>query len=177
MTNFAKTSWNEKGQLVADNFGDVYCSPNNGYEETKYVFLQGNDLPQRWDNKNEFTIIETGFGTGLNFLATWHLWNKQENKPRLNCISIEKYPLKPEIFNQAHKNQTKITAIKEILNQAYPALIENKINSIEIAPNVNLTLIVGDVADTLTDIKGKADAWFLDGFSPKKNPEMWNSTL
>lgn len=177
MENFAKTVWDENGHLVAEDFGDVYFSILNGLEETKYVFLQGNHLPQAWQGKENHTIIETGFGTGLNFLATWKLWQEQETKPNLHFISVEKFPLSPEVFEQALSEYTEVATLKGQLNKAYPQLIQNTVNTIEVEEGITLTLLIGDVKDVLDKAPQKADAWFLDGFSPAKNPEMWNQDL
>ncbi|MFT7433906.1 MAG: tRNA 5-methylaminomethyl-2-thiouridine biosynthesis bifunctional protein [Alphaproteobacteria bacterium] len=178
MVNFAKTSKNEKGQLVADKFGDVYFSPTGGYEESKYVFLHGNHLPDRWRESHEFTIIETGFGTGLNFLTTWELWDKQAtSQQQLHFISVEKFPLNIETFNNSLHAYPNLKRFSIELNKHYPDLIKNEVNTIQISTNVKLTLLIGDVLNVLRKAPNKADAWFLDGFSPKKNPEMWNTYL
>jgi tRNA 5-methylaminomethyl-2-thiouridine biosynthesis bifunctional protein len=92
----ANIEWRDNGVPVSTEFDDVYFSNTNGLAESRYVFLQHNQLPQRWQDlsSNTFTIIETGFGTGLNFLAAWELW--QQSAPansQLHFISIERYPL------------------------------------------------------------------------------------
>lgn len=178
MIEFAKTSINKHGQLVADNFDDVYFSPKDGYEETKYVFLKGNNLPDKWNEQKSFTIIETGFGTGLNFLCTWKLWEKSATPiQNLHFISVEKYPLTLKTFEHSLNAYPQLNELKSTLNKLYPSLIKGTKNTIKITNNITLTLLIGDAVESLKNLDNKADAWFLDGFSPKKNPKMWNEKL
>lgn len=177
MTQFAQTYFDENGRLIAENFDDVYFSIEGGLEETRYVFLKGNNLPQNWQNKKCFTIIETGFGTGLNFLATWQMLEKEAPTTKLHFISVEKFPLNDNTFAKSLQEYPTLSAYKQTLNQAYPKLIENTVNTIQLTENVTLTLLIGDVQHVLKKSPAKADAWFLDGFSPSKNPDMWQESL
>jgi len=84
-------TWRNGDVPFSPHFGDVYYSPKNGLAETRYVFLAGNNLPTAWQNVENFTIGETGFGTGLNFLAAWQAWSQDPNKSkRLHLVSVEK---------------------------------------------------------------------------------------
>jgi tRNA 5-methylaminomethyl-2-thiouridine biosynthesis bifunctional protein len=177
MTNFAKTYFDENGRLIAEDFNDVYFSIEGGLEETRYVFLNGNHLPQRWQGQEKFTIIETGFGTGLNFLATWQLLEKEAPHLKLHFISVEKFPLMPDTFKMSLAEYPEFTKYKETLNGLYEQLIKKSINTLPITQNIKLTMLIGDVEDALLQAPQKADAWFLDGFTPSKNPEMWQDNL
>lgn len=161
-------------------FQDVYYSSDNGLLETDYVFLQGNNLAPRWQQlaTQTFTIIETGFGTCLNFLCAAQLWLHHAPKDAtLHFISTEKYPLSlQEITNALQFWPTLNSLSKQFLAQ-YTALI-NSDKSIQLFDNrVQLTILVGDATDSLSKISTPADAWFLDGFSPSKNPDMWQPAL
>ena len=173
---WAHIDWKEDGQPEAPDFGDVYFSALGGLDETNHVFLNGNRLRERFKTAQHFTIIETGFGTGLNFLATWKLW--QEVAPTdatLHYISTEKFPLTLEDLSKA-------LSLWQELEPLPTSLLTNYINilkqpSVNINNNLKISLHIGDVKETLPRITEKADAWFLDGFSPSKNPDMWQQEL
>ena len=148
-------------------FDDPYYSADNGLAEAQHVFLSGNGLPKRFSP--EFQIAELGFGTGLNLLVALAAWRKSGVKGILHFTSFEAFPLTPEQMIKAH--------------EAFPEL---KKLAIELAslwgntvtlPDLKFDLILGDARDTLPAWPQKADAWFLDGFSPSKNPELWEPTL
>lgn len=176
------------GQPFASAFDDVYFSSDNGLLETEYVFLQGNDLSNRWQhlNKNIFTIAETGFGTGLNFLCATQLWlSTAPTDATLHYISVEKYPLNLDDLTRALKC---CPALKE-LTEPLLANYENLLNGEEPVNFYNnrvcLSLLIGDATMCLTALASSQknlntkliDAWFLDGFSPSKNPDMWQPKL
>jgi tRNA 5-methylaminomethyl-2-thiouridine biosynthesis bifunctional protein len=171
--------WYE-GQPYSTIFQDVYYSSDNGLLETEYVFLQGNKLTPRWQQLTTptFTIIETGFGTGLNFLCAAQLWLSHAPKnATLHFISTEKYPLSLQEITSALQFWPTLNDFSEQLLTQYTALI-NSGESIQLFDNrVQLTLLIGDATDSLTKIKNPVNAWFLDGFSPAKNPEMWQPAL
>ena len=99
----------EDGTPFSPNFDDVYFSSDNGLAETEYVFLRGNGLPQAWEQREDFTIIETGFGTGLNFLATWKAWRETQPKTRkLRYYTIEAFPLTVKQISESLKKSNKI---------------------------------------------------------------------
>lgn len=179
----------DTGQSVPTSavFGDVYFSKSGGLDETNYVFLQGNHLSERFKNiqKNQsFTIIETGFGTGLNFLATCLLWQEtmsQENNPKNAClyfVSTEKFPLTKADLQTALSVWTD-EKIRFFINQLidnYPLALSG-CHRLHFG-NITLDLWLGDALDSFCKMSDKlADAWFLDGFAPSKNSELWSADI
>ena len=148
-------------------FNDLYYSADNGLAETQHVFLSGNNLPERFSTG--FQIAELGFGTGLNLLVALAAWRKSGVKGVLYFTSFEAFPLTPEQMIIAHQA---FPEIKEIATEL-ASLWGNTIT----LPDLKFDLILGDARDTLPAWHKKADAWFLDGFSPTKNPELWEPTL
>ncbi len=152
----AQISWN--GPVpVSTRFDDPYFSLENGLEEAQHVFLDGNDLPQRF--RDGFHIAELGFGTGLNFLTAVKAFRASCTKGQLHFTSFEAFPMTMADRDAAlaHFDDLPIDAFD--------------------APDVTLEIIEGDAQDTLRHWSGVADAWFLDGFSPAKNPELWGDDL
>lgn len=175
----AEIRWQD-GQPVSEQYGDVYFSRDSGLAETYHVFLRHNQLEERWASlqASHFTIAETGFGTGLNFLCAWELWLKHAPEDaHLHFISCEKHPLKSKDMKQAlHYWPTLQTLSTELLAQ-YQQLPAG-MHRMEFAQGrVILTLLIGDATAMLAQLHTKVDAWFLDGFAPAKNPEMWQSAL
>lgn len=158
----------------SEQFGDVYFSAYDGLAETRHVFLAGNRLPEAWAGRKKFTIAETGFGTGLNFLAAAQMF-RQTAPPgaRLDYISIEKYPLKPDDIERylAHWSNEFPQLLRELCAQ-YPAPLPG-FHKILFGSDISLLIIFDDVADALPQIAAQVDCWFLDGFKPATNPEMW----
>ena len=148
-------------------FNDLYYSADNGLAETQHVFLSGNNLPRRFSTG--FQIAELGFGTGLNLLVALAAWRKSGVKGVLYFTSFEAFPLTPEQMIIAHQA---FPELKEIATEL-ASLWGNTIT----LPDLKFDLILGDARDTLPAWLKKADAWFLDGFSPTKNPELWEPTL
>jgi tRNA 5-methylaminomethyl-2-thiouridine biosynthesis bifunctional protein len=159
------------------DFNDIYFSTEDGLDETEYVFIQQNQLEQRFKSlaQNQFTIIETGFGTGLNFLLTCQHWLKlAPADAKLHFISIEKFPLTLADLSHAHALWPQFTTISNELLQYYDALkAGNNVFSMA-GGRIQLALQVDDILHALPQITRKADAWFLDGFAPAKNAEMWS---
>jgi molybdate transport system ATP-binding protein len=174
----AAIRWNEKQHLVSTAFDDIYFTGDNGPEESRHVFLKGNHLPERWKNNGDFTIIETGFGTGLNFLVTWQLWQiHAAPEAWLHYISVEKFPVRPAALARIYRQWPTLEALGRRLLEQYPGFKPG----IHLIPFENerlkLTLILDDIRQISSCIDTSADAWFLDGFNPSCNPEMWNDTL
>lgn len=173
------------GQPYSTRFDDVYFSTNpgdpaQGVAETHYVFLQHNQLENRWKHLQHatFTIIETGFGTGLNFLCACRLWlQAAPSQAKLHFISIEKYPLTIQDIAQAHLNWPDFKTISQTLLQQYSGLSAGMHRLSLFSGRVQLTLAVGDITNMLPQLHALVDAWFLDGFSPAKNPDMWQPSL
>lgn len=168
-----------KGAPRSKEFDDVYFSAEDGLAETRHVFLDGNNLPQAWAGREKFTIAETGFGTGLNFLSAWRLFAETaEDGQNLEFISVEKFPL----------SRAEIGAYLEpVLNDGweryldaflkiYPEDIQGA-HVLMVTESVTLKLIFGDVNAVLPSMQESVDCWFLDGFKPSSNPEMWTESV
>ena len=183
----AKIHFNQENTPVSDKFDDVYFSNQDGLAETHYVFLEGNQLWERWVNYQEthFVIAETGFGTGLNFFAVTTLFREFRQKhpdsplKRLYFTSFEKYPLLLDALQQAHLAYPQFSHLAQHLQQYWLNPIQGcyRFHFDE----TTLDLWFGDVAENLPQLgdymNSKIDAWFLDGFAPSKNPDMWNEQL
>lgn len=174
------------GQPYAPAFDDVYFSSDNGLLESDYVFLQGNDLAARWQTMQtqNFTIAETGFGTGLNFLCAAQLWLKTAPATAsLHFISVEKYPLSLEDITRALQLWPALATLSTPLLEQY-AELSNGAPSVQLyAQRIHLSLLLGDASDCLAQLTLASsampaiDAWFLDGFTPARNPAMWQPAL
>ncbi|WP_441257070.1 bifunctional tRNA (5-methylaminomethyl-2-thiouridine)(34)-methyltransferase MnmD/FAD-dependent 5-carboxymethylaminomethyl-2-thiouridine(34) oxidoreductase MnmC [Vibrio sp. Vf1514] len=185
----AQLGWNDVGTPVSDQFDDVYFSNVNGLEETRYVFLTQNHLPQRWHeyDQRRFVVAETGFGTGLNFLALWQWFDKfrhqnpQATLKSLHFISFEKYPLNKDDLIKAHESWPELADYAKQLHEHYPIAVPECHRIVLADGAVTLDLWFGDIKDCMPNVpvpaQGLVDAWFLDGFAPSKNPEMWNQNL
>ena len=180
----AALSWDAGDSPHSDQFGDLYYSPKDGLAESCHVFLTGNGLPGRWQDLDSqtFTIAETGFGTGLNFLATWNLWRRSdmENK-RLHYISIEKSPLEEAALRRALAAWPALAELSDQLLRDYPPPLPGCHRLLFDAGRVCLDLVIEDVAVALTGLQEvqnlSVDAWYLDGFAPTRNPEMWTGAI
>ncbi|MGE4158813.1 MAG: FAD-dependent 5-carboxymethylaminomethyl-2-thiouridine(34) oxidoreductase MnmC [Planctomycetota bacterium] len=169
--------------------GDVYASRHGALEQARHVFLGGNELPERFAGKSPFVLGELGFGTGLNFLATWHLWNKwrsdwaqhaaplHPNQQRLIYISIEHNPLPPEVILAAAKKHPELLPLAQRLVSRLPPRLPGFHQILWEADGVELILIQGDAGMALKRLEARVDAWFLDGFAPTKNPGMWSAEI
>ncbi|SES69559.1 tRNA (5-methylaminomethyl-2-thiouridine)(34)-methyltransferase MnmD [Paracoccus homiensis] len=151
--------WREGGVPVATRFDDPYFSLQGGLAETRHVFLAGNGLPDRL--RPGFHVAELGFGTGLNALALASVATCP-----VVMTSFEAYPMDRAQLEQAHAAFPQLADLSARLRAGWPGM------RIQLG-QVDLRLVIGDVAQTLPDWTGAADAWFLDGFSPAKNPQMW----
>ena len=161
--------------LRSKEFDDIYFSPVNGEEESNYVFLEGNKLRERIISNKNFTIGELGFGTGLNFLLTWKLFNELKLQDSyLDYISIEGYPLSEKKINKIHERHPKLSKLWIELRKAMPPLWSgtHRINLNK--GRVRLTLIYNDALEALKSSNFGVDAWFLDGFNPNKNEGIWS---
>lgn len=175
--------WREDGQPVSQAFDDPYFSVDNGLEESRHVFLQHNGLPQRWQHwpwsrQPAFSIVETGFGTGLNFLLTWDIWRQQPASAGwLHFTSVEKYPLTHAQLTQALALWPQLADLSARLLADYPQPLRGAHHLSWPDERISLTLWFGDVADVLPQLSGPVHAWYLDGFAPARNPEMWSDAL
>ncbi|MEW5757475.1 MAG: bifunctional tRNA (5-methylaminomethyl-2-thiouridine)(34)-methyltransferase MnmD/FAD-dependent 5-carboxymethylaminomethyl-2-thiouridine(34) oxidoreductase MnmC [Pseudomonadota bacterium] len=173
----AELAWEDQGP-VSLGFNDIYFSRLDGLAESRYVFLQQNRLPERWENRAGFTIVETGFGTGLNFLATWAAW-RASSAPgaRLHYVSIEKHPLAARDLERALGLWPELHALGAQLLPHYPPPFRGLHRVSFPQDRITLTLCFGDVEEVLPQLEVRADAWYLDGFDPAKNPQMWSEAL
>lgn len=162
----------------SEQFDDVYFSADDGLAETRHVFLDGNDLPDAWEDRERFVMAETGFGTGLNFLATWALFEETAAPGQcLDFISFELYPLTAEQIEEylqpwVEHFKTKLS----VLIKCYPLCLPG-FHKVDLNEAVTLTLVFGDVNEELPKLQASVDAWFLDGFKPATNPEMWTDKV
>lgn len=162
----------------AEAFGDVYHSADGGLAQARHVFLSGNGLPARWRGQSRFVILETGFGLGLNFLATWQAWREDEARPaRLHYVAIEKHPFSGDDLAQLHGMWPELAELSMQLRASWPPLVSGFHRLLLDEGRVVLTLVFGDVADCLPQIEAAADAFYLDGFAPSKNPDMWSPAV
>lgn len=185
----ANLEFNAEGTPVSRDFDDVYFSNDNGLEETRYVFLGGNHLSTRFPEhpRRLFVVAESGFGTGLNFLTLWQAFDQyraaypEATLQRLHFISFEKFPLTAHDLRLAHQRWPELAHWAEQLQTQWPPAIGGCHRLILDDGRVTLDLWLGDIND-LTDklddsMNQKVDAWFLDGFAPAKNPDMWSPHL
>lgn len=165
-----RVTWRDGTLPVSALFDDPYFSLANGLAETRHVFLAGNGLPERF--RDGFRIAELGFGTGLNLIATLIAWQDAGMPGRLRYTSFEAFPMPAADMAQA------LAAFPEARDAAALLLAAwtSGAHRFALGP-VDVEIVVGDARDTLSRWPGRADAWFLDGFSPAKNPELWGESL
>lgn len=185
----AQLTWNDQGTPVSRAFDDVYFSNDNGLEETRYVFLGGNQLPQRFSThtRDLFIVAESGFGTGLNFLTLWQAFDQfRAQQPaaalqRLHFISCEKYPLTQADLAAAQARWPELAPWATQLQQQWPSALPGCQRLLFDGGRVTLDLWFGDINTLISEfdesLQGQVDAWFLDGFAPSKNPDMWTPAL
>lgn len=169
-TDDANIRW-EDGTPVSARYEDPYFSREDGLAETRHVFLDGNDLSRRLSAGGRFAIAELGFGTGLNFFAALDLWRRvAPGGGHLDYTSFERFPLEPEQIEQALAPWPELRAL------AAPVLVAMPAQAFDLG-DCTLRIVLGDARETLPAWQGPADAWFLDGFAPARNPEMWQRAL
>ncbi len=169
---------------MSSRFDGLYYNPGSGLEEARHVFLGGCDLPGSWRSGETFTICELGFGTGLNFLATWEAWRRVRPKnARLHYIAVEGFPLLQSELGEALREWPQLRATARGLMQAYPQpqrgfhRVFPKVPGDDHTSSVALTLLFGTAHEMLGQLEASIDAWFLDGFSPDKSPDMWSADV
>lgn len=167
-----------EGVLYSGAFGDVYHSRDDALGQACTVFLAGNGLPQRWQRRERFTIVETGFGAGLNFLATWAAWREDAcRSTRLHFVSCELHPFCREDLARIHAAWPGLATLASELRAHWPVLAPGLHRLNLDAGRVTLTLFLGDAAEGLARIDARADALYLDGFAPAKNPALWSERV
>jgi len=174
----ATLAYSEAGTPYSTAYDDVYHSTEGGPAQARHVFLGGNGLPERWRLRTRFTILETGFGYGLNFLATWAAWKAGPGRcAKLHYVSVEKHPFTASDLAQLHTLHPEFESLARVLREAWPMLVPG-MHRIEFeGGRVVLTLCFADVAAAMPQLRLAADAFYLDGFSPAKNPAMWSAQV
>jgi tRNA 5-methylaminomethyl-2-thiouridine biosynthesis bifunctional protein len=165
--------WTAEGAPRSSRFDDVYFA-EDGLAESRAVFLTGCGLPEAWRGRRRFTVAELGFGTGLNILALLDLW-RQSRPPggALHLFSVEAFPLRPEEAARALACFPQLADLAAPLLHRWPTLRRGWLRVDWPDLGAVLDLAVGEAAEGLRGWTGSADAWFLDGFAPSRNPEMW----
>jgi tRNA U34 5-methylaminomethyl-2-thiouridine-forming methyltransferase MnmC len=173
----ATLAFRPNGSPYSPEYGDIYHSIVGSLAQSRYVFLQGNGLPGRWQGRQTFTVLETGFGMGINFLTTWAAWRADPGRcERLHFVSIEKHPFSTDDLRRAYAatvDDESVLALADTLAATWPVL-ESGTHQLDFDDgSVTLTLIFGDAVEVLPTLTLRADAFYLDGFAPAKNPELW----
>lgn len=178
MTGESPLDWTDDGQPRSRLFGDVYFSAQDGLAETRAVFLDGCGLPAAWAGRRQFTVGELGFGTGLNIVALLDLW-RRERPPggQLHILSIEAYPITADEAARALGRWPELAETAGLLTARWPGRARGRHRVAFPEFNAILDLAVMDAAEALSQWAGRADAWFLDGFSPALNPQMWSDEI
>lgn len=173
----AAVDFSDASTPAAPAFGDVYHARAGAFAQAEHVFLHGNELPARWRGRHRFVVLETGFGLGNNFLATWRAWRDDpERSERLVFISVEKHPLRLEDLHRAHA-ASPCPELAGALVKTWPPLTHN-LHRLEFeAGRVELLLAFGDARAWLAELVATVDAFYLDGFAPAKNPDIWDPYL
>lgn len=174
----ARLAFGARGTPYAPDYGDVYHSADGGPGQAEHVFLQGNGLPGRWRGRERFVILELGFGTGLNFLATWAAWARDPAAcTRLHYIAVEAHPFTAADLAQLHGRWPQFAALGQALRAHWPVLTPGLHRLEFVGGRLTLTLAFGDAEWLLPKLSLTADAFYLDGFDPRKNPELWSEGL
>ena len=199
----ASVSFLADGTAFNAAYGDIYHIVAGALGQARHVFLGGNGLPQRWSDKHRFTIVETGFGTGLNFLATWLAWQTTHREgARLHFVSFEQHPLlrddlkktllqhqsstiaeaKARALGHARdpdaENRSALAPLADALIDAWPTVLTRGVHRLSFDNDqVALTLVFGDACTYASQLRLRADAFYLDGFAPARNPAMWQPRL
>jgi tRNA 5-methylaminomethyl-2-thiouridine biosynthesis bifunctional protein len=165
------------GTPYSPAYGDVYHSSRGGLAQARHVFLAGNDLPARWADVDSFLILETGFGLGLNFLATWQAWRDAKAAGRLHYVSVEKHPFRRDDLARLLAPHPELASLAGEMLRQWPSLTPGFHRLHFEGDRLALTLLFGDAPALLPQLAVNADAVYLDGFAPARNPELWSPTL
>lgn len=171
------------GAPVSKQFDDIYFNAEQGLEESRHVYLEGNQIPSRWRAHTEaqFVIAELGFGSGLNFCATYQAWLGLENSaPRLHFVSLEGFPMRLEDLDRTLSHWPELNQIRQELTAQYPAPVPGVHRLLFANGAVCLDLWFGDaesVSEQWAQQELAVDAWYLDGFAPSKNESMWSKSM
>ncbi len=194
--NFTEVDFTENGEPRSQEFDDVYFSDCGGMEESEHVFIGGCDLRERLRNRalsvrsssfSDYLVGETGFGTGLNLLTLMNFHKRLQEEeslsdsgiilPHVTFLTVEKYPLSPEVMKKSH---SRFPYVEKESSELIEALSSQKLhtglNTYEINPEFTLKLMIGDITACYSSVytDHPVDSWFLDGFNPKSNCDMWS---
>ncbi|MCC8393314.1 bifunctional tRNA (5-methylaminomethyl-2-thiouridine)(34)-methyltransferase MnmD/FAD-dependent 5-carboxymethylaminomethyl-2-thiouridine(34) oxidoreductase MnmC [Paraburkholderia sp. MMS20-SJTR3] len=177
----AVLAFRANGSPFSPLYDDIYHSAVGALEQAQYVFLGGNSLPARWQNRRCFAVLETGFGMGINFLVTWAAWRADPARcERLHFVSTEKHPFSAADLRRVYAmlaSEPLIAELADTLANAWPMLVPGSHRLEFDDGRVVLTLIFADAAESLPALRLRADAFYLDGFAPAKNPELWSPAI
>ena len=173
----AEVDFSDPGAPASPLYGDVYHARAGALAQARHVFLGGNGLPGRWQGRERFVVLETGFGLGNNFLATWDAWRQDPQRcQRLVFVSVEKHPLRRDDLARAHADAALGTLAAQLLERWPP--LTSGLHALDFeGGQVQLLLGLGDGRDLLRELVLQADAFYLDGFAPSRNPELWDEYL
>jgi tRNA 5-methylaminomethyl-2-thiouridine biosynthesis bifunctional protein len=159
-------------------YQDVYHSADGGLGQASHVFLKGCGLPDAWAGRDVFTLLETGFGTGLNFLATWFAWRADPARSQqLHYLSVEKHPFSAADLRRLHAAWPELALLSSELIKRWPPLVSGFYRLEFDEGRVQLTLMLGDASACLPQLEARVDAFYLDGFSPDRNADLWHSDI
>jgi tRNA U34 5-methylaminomethyl-2-thiouridine-forming methyltransferase MnmC len=169
--------WHDGDMPYSPHFGDHFYTRGDGRMECDHVFIGGNDLKSRLASGGRFTIAETGFGTGLNFAETWRQWKQiAPADAQLEFTSFERYPMTSGDIGRALAAWPEIAGETRALTDAWPK--HRGAGDIALSFGaVSLTVVVGPADEGIGRWEGQTDAWYLDGFAPSRNPDMWSAEL
>ncbi|HWE44727.1 MAG TPA: tRNA (5-methylaminomethyl-2-thiouridine)(34)-methyltransferase MnmD [Caulobacteraceae bacterium] len=173
-----RLAWSDAGEPRSGRFGDVYFSADNGLEESRAVFLKGCGLPDAWRGRTRFIVGELGFGTGLNIVALLDLWRRtRADRATLHIFSVEAFPMSRADIERALSRWPEIAEIATLITPRLPPRTPgfHRVDLPEFGAALDLAYL--DAADALAQWEGRADAWFLDGFAPAANPQMWSKAV
>lgn len=174
----ARITRREDGTPYSPDYDDVYHSDDGGPAQAREVFLAGNQLPARWARRAVFTVMETGFGLGLNFLVSLKAWRDDASRcERLHYIAIEKHPLTLADLTACHAAWPELADEAAALQGQWPLPLSGHHRLQLFGGAVTLTLVFGDIAEVWPQINAPFDACYLDGFAPARNPDMWQPAL
>jgi tRNA 5-methylaminomethyl-2-thiouridine biosynthesis bifunctional protein len=172
----ARLAFDAGGVPYSEAYGDVYHSSDGGPGQARHVFLAGNALPERWRARPSFTVVETGFGLGLNFLATCAAFLEDGHAPaRLHYVSVEKHPFARRDLAAALARYPELSTLASKLLAAWPLCMPGFHRLYLARGRITLTLLLGDAQALLPRLEARADAFYLDGFAPEKNPGLWSA--
>jgi len=174
----ATLAFDASGNPFSAQFSDIYHSGDSAAGQARHVFLRGNDLPARWAGARVFAIVETGFGIGLNFLATWQAWRDDPRRcARLHFVSIERWPFAQADLATLHARYPEFAALSSQLLAAWPPLVPGMHRLHFDDEKATLTLVFDEAIEAARGLNVAADAFYLDGFAPDRNPAMWSAQL